>query len=75
MQTDRYTKAVLTVIAVALCAIALQGSIRPASAIGGEGCGSTFNPCQVEIGNSPLNVRVSNKALDVMVIGPVEVIR
>ena len=32
MSVDRYTKGVLTVIAVALCVFALQNAIRPAGA-------------------------------------------
>lgn len=46
---DRYTKIVLTVIAVALSAIAVQGTIRPAFAAFGEACGqSSISPCFVD---------------------------
>ena len=44
---DLYTKTVLTVIAVSLCALVLQNTVRSASAVG-AGCGSLFNPCYVE---------------------------
>lgn len=46
--TDRYTKIVLTVIAVALCVIAVQNAVPRARALG-NGCGdSSSNPCYVE---------------------------
>ena len=44
---DRYTKAVLTVIAVSLMVIATQGVVRPAQAQV-EGCGiSSMEACYV----------------------------
>ncbi len=50
--TDIYTKAVLTVIAVALCAIAFQNVILPAQAA--SHCGeNSWNPCYVEVENWP----------------------
>ena len=62
--TDRYTKSVLTIIAIALCALVAQNSIPRASAQ--SGCGQwMYNPCYVSIaGNndySPLSVRVTNE--------------
>ncbi len=45
---DAYTKTVLTVIAVALCAIALQGVVGDADAVD-AGCGDIFNPCFVRV--------------------------
>jgi len=48
---DRYTKTILTVIAVALVAIAAQNAITPAKAVGG-GCGrENYNPCWVKLVN------------------------
>ncbi|MGV1757012.1 hypothetical protein [Rhizobium sp. A41-96] len=48
---DRYTKTVLTIIAVALAAIAIQNTITPAQAVGG-GCGTeTYRPCYVKLVN------------------------
>ena len=48
---DRYTKAVLTVIAMALTVIAGQHALSPAQAQFGpqaaRGCGSERNPCAV----------------------------
>ena len=41
MLIDNYTKIVLTIIAAALVSIAFQGTIRPASAQMGDGCGSS----------------------------------
>jgi len=46
MTTDRYTKAILTVIAIALSIIAFQEAIPEAIAIGGS-CGSIIEPCFV----------------------------
>jgi hypothetical protein len=43
---DSYTKAVLTVIACALLAIALQQFVNPAQSQGGA-CGDRQNPCSV----------------------------
>lgn len=55
-----YTKAVLTVIASALVALAVQNSVRPVTAQGERCGGSTFsggtivpNPCMVEVTNWP----------------------
>jgi len=43
---DRYTKGVLTVIAVALCVIVIQNAIPSAVAnIYDTRCGSAFDPC------------------------------
>lgn len=54
---DRYTKIVLTVIAVALSAIAVQGTIGTAQAALGE-CGLTWlSPCYVTA-ELPLPVHV-----------------
>lgn len=50
MQIDRYTKAVLTVIAVALCALVAQNTIQNASAQLGVGCGDSLaRPCLVRV--------------------------
>ena len=72
---DKYTKAVLTVIAVALSVIALQGGLPSASAqlgAGNRGCGDRNSPCyitmddvrrlRVNVMNSPLEVHVENAA-------------
>jgi hypothetical protein len=42
---DRYTKAVLTVIAVALSGLAIQYALSPAAAQ--KTCGGNTNPCWV----------------------------
>jgi hypothetical protein len=55
MHTDSYTKAVLTIIAAALVAIALQGNIRPASAQMDSECGrSERAPCYVQVDGGKL---------------------
>ena len=57
---DRYTKAVLTVIAIALFVLAVQNAmpLRTATALGFEDCGSRFNPCTVN-----LNLKLSGGAM------------
>jgi len=46
---DKCVKTVLTVIAAALVAIALQNFITPAQAVG-SGCGyNMYNPCYVKL--------------------------
>lgn len=45
---DTYSKVVLTVIAVALSAIAVQQVTSPASAYGHEACGMRTNPCYIQ---------------------------
>jgi hypothetical protein len=58
MATDRYTKSVLTVIAVALAVIALQNLI-PTARAQVDRCGdATSNPCYVAASqSSPLYVQ------------------
>ena len=46
---DRYTKAILTVIAVALVALAVQQAVPSASAAGSECRGTYLDPCWVKI--------------------------
>ncbi|NTJ65155.1 hypothetical protein G6M50_30715 [Agrobacterium rhizogenes] len=47
---DKYTRTVLTIIAVSLAAIAIQNTIPPAKARGG--CGEeSYNPCFVKLVN------------------------
>ena len=43
---DLYTKAVLTVIAVALSVVAIRSAVPTALAVG-DGCGSSGDPCYV----------------------------
>lgn len=45
---DTYSKIVLTVIAAALCALAVQNIAGTAEAVG-KNCGDYFNPCYVTI--------------------------
>jgi hypothetical protein len=61
--TDRYTKAVLTVIAVALVAIVVQNGMRNASAQLGGGCGNFLEPCYVKTGGGLMD------ALEVRIVG------
>ena len=54
---DRYTKIVLTIIAIALVGIVVQSAIGDASAIA-PGCGSRIDPCYITIrGEVPVQVR------------------
>ena len=56
---DLYTKAVLTVIAVALSVIAIRFAVPSASA--GLECGVSINmPCYVSAGTSPFQVIVKS---------------
>jgi hypothetical protein len=48
MTTDRYTKTVLTVIAIALSVIALRMSFSDSARAMGDGCGDRINPCYIE---------------------------
>ena len=57
---DRYTKAVLTVIAVSLIALVAQNAVRLARADYNDACGFVGHPaCQVTW-SSPMPVKVSN---------------
>jgi len=56
---DRYTKAVLTVIAVSLAGICLENAATQAHAQG-MGCGSSSTPCYVtNFGAIPLTIKVA----------------
>ncbi len=58
---DKYTKTVLTVIAVALCAIAVQQAISLSSAQNGFACGgSPSTPCYVQPPRNVFDVFVVN---------------
>jgi len=46
MTVDLYTKAVLTVIAAALCVLVFGQGFGPASALS-DGCGAITDPCYV----------------------------
>lgn len=46
---DLYTKIVLTVIGVALCALAVQNAVPSASALGQSNCGALYNPCHIKL--------------------------
>jgi hypothetical protein len=75
MTIDRYTKTILTVIALALATIAVRGLTTAASAMG-SGCGaSPRQPCYVD-SSPPLLVRnVSNEPVTVKtsVLEPLDV--
>ena len=46
--TNLYTNAVLTIIALSLCVIALQNIVQPAAALA-DNCGNRFDPCYVQV--------------------------
>ncbi|ETA72328.1 MULTISPECIES: hypothetical protein [Mesorhizobium] len=54
---DRYTKGLLTVIAVSLAVIAIRGEIRPAAASGETACGTTV-PCLISLGGAAVPVQI-----------------
>ena len=54
---DLYTKAVLTVIAVALSVVAIRSAVPSALALG-DGCGGISDPCYVSDGMSPIRVTI-----------------
>lgn len=49
---DRYTKAILTLIGVALCVLVVQNFMPPAAALGGSNCGDMFSPCVIRLEHS-----------------------
>ena len=56
---DTYTKAALTVIALALVALVLRPAWQPAPAIALTECGSSTNPCYVTArSGDALNVKI-----------------
>ena len=60
--TDRYTKAVLTIIAAALVANLALRLTPSAHAQGlGEACGAFGNPCYVSSDRLPVHVFVDNQ--------------
>lgn len=53
--TDRYTKAVLTIIAGALTAIAIQMAVKPEPLVA---CGDSWNPCYIKTaGEMPVSIK------------------
>ena len=52
---DRYTKIILTIIAFALCVLAIQNSVPTATAVGPE-CGVSWSPCYVYIIDGSIRV-------------------
>ena len=59
---DRYTKSILTVIAVSLMALVMQNFSPMARAQSGESCGTGRNPCYVtSLPKLPVYVQVNPK--------------
>ena len=59
MKIDLYTKAVLTIIALALSVIALRGTFSGTAYALGDGCGNSLrNPCYVSNALAPIEVKV-----------------
>ena len=48
-KADLYTRIVLTIIALSLCALVLQNNLQPAAARSGECGGDRYNPCYVKV--------------------------
>ena len=60
MTTDRYTRIVLTVIAIALSVIAVRMNFSDTAGAAGRGCGdASAKPCYFTT-NDPLSVNVAN---------------
>ncbi|MDR9782289.1 hypothetical protein [Rhizobium redzepovicii] len=57
---DRYTKAVLTLIAVGLLLNVFKDDIRPAMAQQQQ-CGSSQLPCFISFGDRTVSVRITDK--------------
>ena len=66
---DKYSKTVLTIIAVALCGIIIQNITSPAIAIG-NGCGGWSDPCYITV-KTPLDVWIKNR-VDVAIADSVQ---
>ena len=52
---DRNTKIILTIIAFALCVLAIQNSVPTATAVGLE-CGESWRPCFVYVIDGSIKV-------------------
>lgn len=46
---DTFTKIVLTVIGIALCALVIQNAIPSATALGNSSCGTDLGPCHIKV--------------------------
>lgn len=59
-RSDLYLKSVLTIIAIALGVIAFKMPDGGRAMAMGDGCGGRSNPCYVDAGFHPLEVRITN---------------
>ncbi len=46
---DTFTKIVLTVIGIALCALVIQNAVPSATALGNSSCGTNLGPCHIKV--------------------------
>ena len=46
---DTYTKIVLTVIGIALCALVIQNAVPSAAALGKSSCGESYQACHIKM--------------------------
>ena len=58
MTSDLYTKAMLTIIAAALVAIAGRGGFDAHAQLVNEPCGGKFNPCHIVTWPVPITVKL-----------------
>ena len=60
---DTFTKSILTVIAIALCTLAIQNAVSSAEAYNHTSCGQFYKPCHVTLHDISQNASKHMQAL------------